>query len=190
MEATARTESVNIVNGIDVDALNGLVGSVKEDPSRGITAWQVRSKWEGQTRIRADVESFSIGGEVVERAHTIEIDEPLQLGGSDRHANPQETLMAALNACVLTGYAAVASLNGIRVDRLELETRGEIDLRGFLGLDPNVKPGYDEIALTLRVAADAPREKLQEIFDFVLRTSPNYFNISQPVSLKPTLVVE
>lgn len=190
MTSAVKTESGNVINGLDVDALNGLIESVREDPSRGLTEWRVRSAWQGQAKIRSDVESFSIGGEVVRRQHAIEVDEPYQLGGSNQHANPQEVLFAALNSCMLTGYAAVASLHGITLDRLEIETQGQIDLRGFLGLDESVKPGYPGIELTFRVSADAPREKLEEILEFVLRTSPNYFNVSQPVPLTSTLVVE
>jgi uncharacterized OsmC-like protein len=190
MTSAVKTQAGNVINGLDVDALKGLIGSVREDPSRGLTEWRVRSEWQGQARIRNDVESFSIGGEVVRRQHTIEVDEPYELGGSNQHPNPQEVLMSALNSCMITGYAAVASLRGITLERLEIETSGEIDLRGFLGLDETVKPGYPGIEFTVRVAADAPKETLEEILAFVLKTSPNYFNISQPVPLKSTLIVE
>ena len=76
------------------------------------------------------------------RQFTIDIDEPYELGGSNRHANPQEHLLAALNACMMVGYVAQCSLRGITLEKLEIESEGDIDLRGFLGLDPAVSPGY------------------------------------------------
>jgi hypothetical protein len=94
--------------------------------------------------------------------------------------------MAAANACIAATFVAACAVNGIRLDRLEIETAGELDLRGFLALDPAVKPGYDRLSVTLRVAADAPRQRLEAIRDHVRRTSPNVFNLAHavPVALE------
>jgi uncharacterized OsmC-like protein len=188
--ATATINPNKTVNGFDVEALGALIETVKQNPSKGMTSWKVRSRWTGQARIRSEVDGFSIGGETVRRGHVMEIDEPVELGGTNTHANPQEYLLAALNACIMTGYAAVSALHGVSLEKLEVETRGDIDLRGFLGLDPNVKPGYDSLEYTVRVKANAPKAKLEEIHAAVMATSPNFFNLSQPVKLNPTLLVE
>ncbi|MFO7714374.1 OsmC family protein [Desulfosarcina sp.] len=94
---------------------------------------------------------YRIGGQSVKKDITIATDEPLELGGTNTHANPQETLMAALNACMTVGYAVGCAMEGIELEELRIETQGDIDLRGFLGLDPNVKPGYDEIHYTAHI---------------------------------------
>ncbi len=98
--------------------------------------------------------------------------------------------MTALNACVMVGYVAGAAAKGITLEKLELETRGELDLRGFLGIDPNVRPGYESLQYTVRIKGDGTPEQFRQIHETVCRTSPNYFNISRPIRLDVELVVE
>jgi OsmC-like protein len=121
------------VNGIDVESVKALIESVKQDPDEGLTRWKVTSAWQGRTHTQARVESFHIGGKAVKRHFTIDIDEPLELGGGNAHPNPQEHLIAGLNACMMVGYVAFCSLNGITLEKVEIQTEGDIDLRGFLG---------------------------------------------------------
>lgn len=124
------------------------------------------------------------------RRFTIDIDEPNELGGSNRFANPQEYLLAALNACMTVGYVAQCALRGITLEKLKIETEGEIDLRGFLGIDPAVTPGYEKLRTVVRIKGSATPEEFAEIHQAVLATSPNFHNVSRPVALSPTLVVE
>jgi uncharacterized OsmC-like protein len=179
-----------IVNGINVDALLALIESVRGDAAQGKTHWYVTSLWQGQTRSRAHVDGFKIGGARISRQFSIDVDEPCELGGSNRFANPQEYLLAALNACMVVGYAAQCALRGISLEKLEIETHGEIDLRGFLGIDPAVPRGYDKLSYVVRIKGSGTREQFVEIHKTVMATSPNFYNVSRPVDLKPTLVVE
>jgi uncharacterized OsmC-like protein len=183
-------DKTNVINGINVDDLLSLIDSVRPSRTKGKTNWQVTTSWQGQARTRALVESFTIGGERVPRRFSIDIDEPLELGGSNRFANPQEYLLAALNACMTVGYVAQCAVRGIELEKLEIETHGEIDLRGFLGIDPAVPPGYDSLTYTVRIKGNGTKEEFQEIHKVVMATSPNFHNVSRPIDLKPTLVVE
>jgi uncharacterized OsmC-like protein len=97
--------------------------------------------------------------------------------------------MAALNACMTVGYVAIAASKGITVNKLEINTTGELDLRGFLGLDETVNPGYDEIEYSVFIDADATPEQLEEIHNAVIQTSPNFANLSLAIRMKPKLVV-
>src|SRR5215471_19107079 len=130
MAAQAKTVEPTIVNGINVDDMLALVESVRSNAANGMTKWRVATTWQGETRSRAEVDGFAIGGERVPRRFAIDIDEPLELGGSNQFANPQEYLLAALNACMIVGYAAVCALEGIEIDELRIESKGDIDLRG------------------------------------------------------------
>jgi hypothetical protein len=98
--------------------------------------------------------------------------------------------MAALNACISVGSVAGAAVNGITLSKLEIETTGELDLRGFLGIDPNVKPGYESIQYAVRIAGNGTPEQLKQIHENVVKTSPNYFNVSRPVRIDAKLLVE
>jgi uncharacterized OsmC-like protein len=190
MTAHAKTAEPTIVNGLNLDDLFALIGGIKRDASKAKTNWRVATTWQGQTRSRAVVTGFGIGGEEVPRRFTFDIDEPYELGGSNRFANPQEHLIAALNACMTVGYVAQCAVRGITLESLAIETEGEIDLRGFLGIDPNVANGYESLRYTVRIKGDGTREQFAEIHDAVMATSPNFYNVSRPVALKPTLVVE
>ena len=104
--------------------------------------------------------------------------------------NPQEHLLAALNACMMVGYVAQCAVRGITLESLEIQTDGDIDLRGFLGVDPTVPPGYENLSYIVRIKGSGTKEDFAEIHDAVMATSPNFYNVSRPVALKPTLVVE
>jgi len=182
--------SSSIVNGIDTDAVHELIDNVDCDPATGMTRWRVASTWQGGTHSRAQVDGFSIGGTDVQRRFAIDIDEPLELGGGNAFANPQEYLLAALNACMIVGYTALCALQGITLQKLEITSEGDIDLRGFFGLDPNVAAGYRELRSTVVVKGDGTEEQFRKIHDMVLATSPNFYNISRAVQVASELTIE
>jgi uncharacterized OsmC-like protein len=190
MDGNAMTTAPKVVNGINVDDLFALIDGVRKDPAKGKTQWRVATTWQGQTRSRAEVEGFGIGGDEVPRHFTIDIDEPSELGGSNRFANPQEHLIAALNACIMVGYVAQCAVHGITLENLAIETEGEIDLRGFLGIDPAVTRGYDNLRYKVRIKGNGTKKQFADIHEAVMATSPNFYNLSRPVALKATLVVE
>src|SRR5947207_190164 len=161
------------VNGLDLDALAEVVREIERDPRKGMVPFRVHTAWRGQTRSRTTVESYTIGGQEVRRHFDIDVDEPHELLGQNTAPNPQEMLMTALNACIMVGYVAGAAIKGITLQSVEIETAGELDLRGFLGLDPDVRPGYEAIRYTVRIKGDGTLEQFREIHETVLKTSPN-----------------
>lgn len=190
MTAQTKTAAPTVVNGINVDDLRTLIGDVEQDAANGKTHWKVTSRWQDQTHTRHEVTGFGLAGDEISRRFTIDIDEPVELGGTNKFANPQEYLLAALNACMAVGYVAQCAVRGITLESLEIETVGEIDLRGFLGIDPEVANGYESLTYTVRIKGDASEETFAEIHEAVKATSPNYYNVSRAVALNSTLVVE
>jgi uncharacterized OsmC-like protein len=178
------------VNGLDLKALGEVVDAIQKDPSQAKVAFNVTTCWAGQTKTETVVDGYTIGGQRVTRRHKVVADEPFELLGGDSAPNPQELLMAALNACITVGYVAGASLQGITLEKIEIRTRGELDLRGFLGLSDTVPPGYEQIEYEVRIKGDGTPEQFDAIHQTVLKTSPNYFNVSRPISVKATLSVE
>ncbi len=178
------------VNGIDTDMLRGLAAAVAADAGQGIARFEVSTAWKGGAKSETRVDAWEIGGRRKPRGFTISTDEPPELCGEGVAPNPQEVLMAGLNACMMVGYVAGCALRGIELESLEIRVRGELDLRGFLGVDPAVKPGYDELRYTVRIRGNGTPEQFREVHETVMATSPNFFNLSRPVTLKPTLVIE
>jgi uncharacterized OsmC-like protein len=177
------------VNGLDLAALGETVEAIQQDAKKAIVGFDVTTRWTGQTRSETTVEGYTLGGERIVRNHKIVADEPCELLGSDGAPNPQELLMAAFNACITVGYVAGASVNGITLDSLEIRTRGELDLRGFLGLSDAVAPGYENVEYEVRIKGNGTPEQFEEIHQTVMKTSPNYFNFSRPIRLNGTLKV-
>ncbi len=181
--------AANVVNGIPVDDVQALIQSVSADPAKGATRWRVASAWREGTHSRAQVDGFVIGGQPVQRQFTFDTDEPVQLGGANGYANPQEYLLGSLNACLIAGFTALCALHGYALERFEIVTEGDIDLRGFLGLDASISPGYDALKTTLTVKGSASPEDFRKVFDMAVATSPNVHNITRPVALACALEV-
>jgi len=177
------------VNGIDVAALAAVADRVEQDPGRAKVGFAVATRWRGQARSETTVEGFTLAGESIRRSHTIDADEPRQLLGGDAAPNPQELLMAAVNACMIVGFVAGAAVRGIALHQLEIRTTGTLDLRGFLGLDDEVPPGYESVDYEVRISGNGTPEQFAEIHQAVIRTSPNYFNLSRPVRMNGVLHV-
>src|SRR5690348_14758804 len=91
-------------NGIDVPALQQFAQAVATDHTKRNARFNVKTKWEHQTRSVATVSHYELGGVTHQRNFEIAADEPTQLLGTNSAPNPQELLMAALNACLTVGY--------------------------------------------------------------------------------------
>jgi uncharacterized OsmC-like protein len=177
----------NAVNGIDLDALDESVEAIRQDPASGLVEFRVTTRWTGQTRSESLVESCRIGGEEIARRFKIVADEPTELLGTNSAPNPQELLMAALNACMTVGYVAQAAVRGITLEDCRIETEGELDLRGFLGLDEAVPPGYRRIDYAVHLEGDGTPDQYEEIHQAVMATSPNYFNLARAIEMRGRL---
>ncbi len=178
------------LNGINPKAVQALIDTVAADPKEGQTHWDVTTRWQGGCITETEVAGFKIGDKQVDRSFKFTVDEPHEIGGTNTHANPQEYLLGAVNACMAVTYVALASLQGIAIESLEIQTQGDIDLRGLFALDDQVKPGYDQLHYSVKIKGDGTPQQFQEIHETVKKTSPNYFNLAQAVRLNADLVVE
>jgi len=179
-----------MVNGIDTAKLKDTISAVSENHSIGKTKWNVTTHWKGGTRSDTEVKGYWIGGEYVKKDFKIPIDEPLELCGTNHFANPQEYLMSAFNACIMVGYVAASALENVHLESIRIHTEGDIDLRGFLGLDPNVAPGYESIKYTVYIKGNGSSEQFQRIHEFVTATAPNRYNLGNAIKLNTDFVVE
>ena len=167
-----------VVNGVDLDTLMGTVGAIRSDPQLGACRFRASNTWLAGNHNRSTVTGFY--GAKQEIAHRqvfrMDADEPAILAGNDEGANPVEHLLHALASCLTTSMVAHAAVRGIRIDELESELEGDLDLRGFLGLDPNVPKGYTAIRVKFRVKADPKdMDALQELTKF----SPVFNTLTQ-----------
>lgn len=184
------TTTSNKRNDIDIDQLLGTIDAIKAKPELAQFRFRATTQWlEGghsQTRIQS---FYGAGGEDASRAEAFVLDgdEPPVLLGSNRGPNAVEVILHALASCLAVGFVYNAAAQGINVEALEFDLEGELDLQGFLGLASVVRPGYQGIRVNYRVKADAPREKLVELCDYVQRTSPVLDILRNPVPVSVNL---
>jgi uncharacterized OsmC-like protein len=165
----ATEQSSNRVNGINLNVLNETVSAIKGDPELGECHFRARNKWVDAAHNCTTVSGFY--GAKQENTHKqvfeLHADEPPILAGNDDGANPVEHLLHALASCVTTSMVAHAAVRGIYIEELESELEGDIDLRGFLGLDADVPKGYTNIRVTYKVKTDVDNlPKLKKLAEF------------------------
>ena len=119
--------------------------------------------------------------QVAMRDHTLTVDEPEELGGTDSGPNPVELILAALGSCQEITYRAYATALGIPLEKVSVTLDGDIDLRGFFGVDDSVRPGYGEIKGTVELISTAAEADLHKLRDAVNAHCPVLDMLTRPV---------
>lgn len=177
------------INGVNVDQLVSTIDAVEENPGLAEFKFRAKTEWIEGAHTRTAIQGFyGAGEEDTSRAEPfyLEGDEPPVLLGNDAGPNAVETVLHALSSCLAVGFIYNAAARGIRVDALDFELVGELDLHAFLGLSGEERAGYKGIELTYRVESDAPREKIVELCEYVQSTSPvvDILRNAVPVSVR------
>jgi uncharacterized OsmC-like protein len=158
------------LNGVDIDALKGTLEDCKRDPALARFEFRVRNRWAGGGANQSTVDGFFGAGEErtsSSRPFQLSSDEPEVLLGNDRAAGPVEHLLHALAACLTTSMVYHATARGMRLEVVESELQGELDLRGFLGLGGDgIRPGYRSVSVRFRVRGDGTPEQLRSLCEF------------------------
>ena len=166
------TESTGSCCTLDIDAMNATKARVAQDPSAGQGAFESVTVWRDGAQAVTTARSF-----------TIQTDEPTPLGGKDQHIDPMELLLAALGSCLTIGWVTHARLRGVDFRKLQVTVRAPFDLRGYLGLDPAVRPGFGSLSYSVEVDTDADGAMLEEILAAAEKGSPMFDNIRNPTAV-------
>ena len=163
ISAQSGTASPAIVNGLNTTALGGLIGMLKDDPNAGRVTFFSNSEWQDGMRSFTSVSGYEIDGVMHhenERKFVMLGDEGPELSGTDAAAGAVEELMYALGTCIIAAGNANAALMGVKLTRFELALESDLDLHGLFALDPEVRPGIQE----LRATTSIPHMKLENRF--------------------------
>ena len=154
-------------NGVDVPTLFATLDAVKAAPEAAKFQFRAHNEWISGTHSRGTIYGFYGVGEerTHERSFHFDADHPAVLVGKDNGPTPVEHLLHALAACLTAGLANIAAARGVRLTEVHSEVSGDIDLNGILGLNPDVRNGYQGIAVRFTVKGDAPAEKLRELVE-------------------------
>lgn len=187
MATTDRTT----VNGVDVSALHGAIETISDDHDVGTFTFRAETEWQDALKSVTTIDEFDQAGETVHsHEFTLEGDEPEQILGERTGPNAVELLLGALGSCLSVGYAANAAAMNIELDDLRFEMDGEVDLRGFLGISEDVRPGFESISCTAFIESDATEEEIEQLRERVETTSPLVDAITNEVPLETRLVAE
>ncbi len=172
------------VNGVNVDQMFETINAIQGMPPLAKFRFRVSNQWLDGGHNRSTINGFYGASENHEtNTYIFDNDEPPLLLGEDEGANPVEYLLHALAGCLTTSLVYHAAAKGIKLDAVSSELEGDIDLRGFLGLDPNIRRGFQQIRVTFRVKADAPDKVLDELVATAQQYSPVYDSVSNPVEV-------
>lgn len=154
-------------NGVDTATLFATLDAVKAAPQAARFQFRARNEWVSGTHNRTTIDDYFGVGEERSHEHTwvFDADHPAVLVGHDNGPTPVEFVLHALAACLTAGLANVAAAHGVRLTEVRSTVEGDIDLNGILGLDREVRNGYEQIAVRFTVKGDAPAEKLREIVE-------------------------
>ena len=179
--------TANIKNGVNVDQLVETIGAVQGNPELAKFEFRTKNNWiEGGHCVSSMKSFYGVGQEDTSRQETftMECDHPNVLLGEDKAATPAEVVLHALGSCLTGAMVYHAAANGIEIEGAESSLKGGCDLHGFLGLDANVRKGFDGITVQLKVKSDASKEQLLNLAKF----SPVFDIISNPTPISIEIV--
>ena len=172
-------------NGVNVQALLDAREALKGAPEAAKFTWRASCKWQNGTHSRAHVHSFfGLGQEQNHKTETsFEADHPEVFASEDKGITPIEYVLVGLASCLTAGVAAVAQNRGIQLRSVESKLEGKMDIRGILGVDSDVRNGYDDIKVTFKIDADAPKREIEAIVAQSQKRSAVYDVITNPTNV-------
>jgi uncharacterized OsmC-like protein len=183
MDKESIMQVTNRVNGVDLDRLVGTIEHISADPTLARFQFRAHNDWIDGGHSRSTIQGFfGAGQEDTSRPEpfVVDADEPPVLLGENQAPNTVEYVLHALAACLGGTMVYHAAARGIALDSLECTIEGDVDVRGFLGLDEAVRPGYQEIRVAFKASGDFDDDQLAELAKLT-RYSPVRDIVSNPV---------
>lgn len=178
--------TTNIKNGVNVEQLGATIEAVQNDPALAKFEFRAKTNWiDGGHCVTSVKDFYGVGAEDETRTETftMEADHPPVLLGQDLAANPAEIVLHALGSCLTAAMTYHAAAHGIDIEGMDCQLKGGVDLQGFLGLDPQVRKGFQGIEVKFKVKSDASEEQLRNLAMF----SPVFDMITNPTPVKVTI---
>ena len=152
-------------NGVNVQALLDAREALRGAPEAAQFTWRASCRWQKGTHSKTDVQGFfGLGQEQSHKTETsFDADHPEIFASEDNGITPIEYVLVGLASCLTAGVAAVAQNRGVQLRSVKSTLEGTMDLRGILGIDSEVRNGYDNIKVTFNIDADASKEEIEAI---------------------------
>jgi len=155
MMNTQATATVD--NGVNVEALLGAREALAGAPEAARFKWRASSEWRRGTHSQTTISGFhGLGGEQQHRQpFRFDTDHPQIFASEDHGATPVEMVLVGLAGCLSAGVAAIAQNRNIQLRSVKATLEAGMDVRGILGVDANVRNGFEGIQVHFEIDADA-----------------------------------
>jgi uncharacterized OsmC-like protein len=177
-------------NGVNVEFLLTAREALAAQPEGADFKWRVSNTWVKGTHSRSSVHGFfGLGAEQAHRSEfEFEGDHPELLSAEDNGATPVELLLVSLASCLTAGVATVAQNRDIQLRSVTATLQGDMDIRGILGVDPEVRNGFSQITITYNIDADARPEDIRALVAQSQKRSAVYDIVTNPTNVKVEVV--
>jgi uncharacterized OsmC-like protein len=182
--------NTSVKNGVNVEALLAAREALKSAPQAAKFTWRASCKWKNGTNSVSKVEGFhGLGAEQKHKTEfSFEADHPEIFASEDLGATPVELVLCGLASCLTAGVAAVAQNRGVQLKSVEANLEGSMDIQGILGIDSDVRNGYDDIKVTFKIDADAPKKEIEAIVAQSQKRSAVYDIVANPTNIRVEVV--
>jgi uncharacterized OsmC-like protein len=184
-----QTDAPTVDNGVNIEALRGARQALTDAPEAAQFQWRATCEWVNGTHSRSAITDFSgLGAQHAHRQEfAIEADHPQVFASEDNGATPPEIVLAALASCLTAGVATVATNRGVQLRSVTATVEADMDLQGILGIDGDVRNGFDAIRVTYDIDADATRADLEAILVQSQKRSAVFDIVSNPTTVNVAL---
>ena len=172
-------------NGVNVQALLDAREALTEAPEAAKFQWRATCKWVNGTHSQSTVEGYYGLGEEHKHKTTFsfEADHPEVFASEDNGAAPVEMMLVGLASCLMAGVAAVAQNREIQLRSVTATLEGGMDIQGILGIDKDVRNGFDGIKVTFDIDADASADDIKSLVAQSQKRSAVYDIITNPTNI-------
>ena len=174
-----------VQNGVNVEALLGAREALTKAPEAARFNWRASCKWVNGTHSEASVKGFyGLGQEQSHKSEfTFDMDHPEIFASEDKGATPVEMVLTGLAGCLTAGVAAVAQHRKIQLRSVTATIEGGMDIQGILGIDADVRNGFDGIKVKFDIDADASQEELEALVAQSQKRSAVYDIVTNPTNV-------
>lgn len=179
------TNQVNIDNGVNVQALLDARAALTEMPEAAQFQWRATSEWVNGTHTRSTVEEFfGLGEDQKHKTRFVyDTDHPEVFASEDHGSTPVEFVLVGLSGCLGAGIATVAQNRGIQLHSVKATVEAGMDLQGILGIDSEVRNGFDGIRVNYEIDADASEEEIRALVAQSQKRSAVFDIIANPTDV-------
>lgn len=172
-------------NGVNVAALLGAREALAKAPEAARFNWRATCRWQSGTHSRTSVKGFyGLGQEQSHRTEfTFDIDHPEIFAAEDNGATPVELVLTGLAGCLTAGVAAIAQMRNIQLRSVTATLEGGMDVQGILGMDADVRNGFDGVTVRFDIDADATREEIEALVAQSQKRSAVFDIITNPTNV-------